>query len=115
MSEDIELEPGSPVASEAAAMARALISALSSDEFELYGTLLNEAVGRGFNGLELAGDPSQYEMHQRVAWVTALIASLATACTISIGVAEAAGLSAPNGERLLSQLLTALTASGVTF
>jgi len=104
VSEDIELDASSPVASEAAAMARALISALSSDEVELYGSLLNEAVGRSFNGLELAGDPSQYEMHERVAWVTALIASLATACCISIGVAEAAGLNAPNGESLLAQL-----------
>ena len=48
--------------------------------------------------------------------VTALVASLATACCASIGVqAEAAGLSAPNGEGLLKpSLLTRFSASGIT-
>jgi hypothetical protein len=115
MNEEIDLEAGSPVAVEAAAMARALISALAGDDVEVYATLLNEAVGRSFNGLELAGTPSANAMSDRVAWITALVASLATACCISIGVAEAAGITAPDGEGLLAELLTALSAGGVTF
>ena len=115
MEEDLSLDASSPVATEAAGMARALIAALASDDGEMYGSLLTEAIGRGFNGLEILASNEDSDMPERIAWVTALVASLVNACCISIGVAEAAGLSAPEGESLLSEILTALSLSRVTF
>ena len=76
---------------------------------------LTEAIGRIFNGLEIAPDADETDIPERIAWATALVASLANTCSITIGVAEAAGLSAPDGEGLLSELWTALSQSRVTF
>ena len=49
-------------------MARALISALAVDDLDVYASLSERGRRLGFNGLELAGDPDNYDMHERVAW-----------------------------------------------